>query len=57
MKLAKITVLEDGKSFVEIKDSLFDEWHWGNEFDSQRDAINYSKSQNCIFTFVNHEKN
>lgn len=56
MKLARVTVLKSGKSFVEIKDNLFDEWHWGNDFDSQKDAINYSKSQHCIFTLVNHEK-
>lgn len=56
MKIAKVTVFKDGKSAVMIKDSLFGEWHWGDEFDSQRNAIDYTKSQHCIFTLVEHDK-
>ena len=52
MKIAKITVFEDGKSVVTLKDGLFEEWYWGDEFDDQKKAKDYTKSLGCTFTLV-----
>jgi len=56
MKIAKITVFDDGKSVVTLKDGLFEEWHWGDEFDDEMKAKDYTKSLHCTFTLVEHEK-
>jgi hypothetical protein len=52
MKIAKITVFEDGKSVVTLKDGLFGEYYWGDEFDDVRKAKDYTKSMGCTFTLV-----
>lgn len=56
MKIAKITVFEDGKSVVTLKDGLFGEWYWGDDFDDERKAKDYTKSLKCTFTLVDHDK-
>ena len=55
MKIAKITVFEDGKSVVMLKDGIFENWHWGDDFDDVRKAKDYTKSNHCTFTLVEHE--
>lgn len=55
MKIAKITVFEDGKSVVMLKDGIFESWHWGDEFDKEKKAKDYTKSLHCAFTLVEHE--
>ena len=57
MKIAKITVFDNGKSVVTLKDGLFEEWYWGDEFDDERKAKDYTKSLKCTFTLVEHNKN
>lgn len=56
MKIAKITVFEDGKSVVTLKDGLFENWYWGDEFDDEQKAKDYTKSLKCTFTLVEHDK-
>lgn len=57
MKIAKITRFKDGKCTVMLKNSLIGgEWYWGDAFDNQPSAINYTKSEHCIFTLVVDEK-
>lgn len=56
MKIAKITVFEDGRSVVTLKDGLFEEWYWGDEFEDEVKAKNYTKSLKCTFTLVDHDK-
>lgn len=56
MKIAKITVFEDGKSVVTLKDGIFQEWYWGDEFENQQKAKDYTKSLKCTFTLVEHDK-
>lgn len=56
MKIAKITVFEDGRSVVTLKDGLFGEWYWGDEFENEAKAKNYTKFLKCTFTLVNHDK-
>lgn len=56
MKIAKITVFEDGKSVVTLKDGLFGEWYWGDDFDDEHKAKDYTKSLKCTFTLVEHDK-
>lgn len=56
MKIAKITVFEDGKSVVTLKDGLFGTWYWGDEFDDQKKAKDYTKSLHCTFTLVEKDK-
>ena len=55
MKIAKITVFENGKCVVMLKDGLIGEWYWGDEFDDERKAKDYIKSLHCTFTLVEHE--
>lgn len=55
MKLGKITIFEDGKCTVEIKDRLLDEWRWGDAFDNLKDAHNYAKNEHCIFISVDKD--
>lgn len=55
MKIAKITVFENGRSVVMLKDGLFGEWYWGDEFDNEKKAKEYTKSLHCTFTLVEHE--
>jgi hypothetical protein len=55
MKIAKITVFEDGKSVVMLKDGIFENWYWGDEFDKEEKAKEYTKSLQCTFTLVEHE--
>lgn len=56
MKLGKITIFEDGKCTVEIKDKLFEKWRWGNAFDDLQSAHEYAKNEHCIFIFVDKDK-
>lgn len=55
MKIAKITVFEDGKSVVMLKDGIFENWYWGDEFDKEEKAKEYTKLLQCTFTLVEHE--
>lgn len=55
MKLGKITIYEDGKCAVELKDTLFGKWHWGDGFDNLKLAHNYAKNEHCTFIFVDKE--
>ena len=56
MKLGKITIFEDGKCAVEIKNGLLEKWHWGDGFDNLRLAHDYAKSEHCMFIFVDKYK-
>ena len=56
MKLGKITIFDDGKCAVEIKNGLLEKWHWGDGFDDLKSAHEYAKNEHCIFIFVDKDK-
>lgn len=55
MKIAKITIFEDGKCAVVIKDGLFKQWHWGDGFDDLKHARKFAKDENCTFILVHKD--